>query len=119
MSFQFVVLHHQQIAQPHFDLMFETAPDSLLTTWRSEHWPIDRPMPITRIGDHRRAYLTFEGELSGQRGHVKRIVSGTCAIDRHDDDSFWSIQFFNPAIVPLNIRRVNGDEWFAVPACGG
>jgi hypothetical protein len=30
-----------------------------------------------QLGDHRHTYLNFEGPLTGDRGHVRRIDSGT------------------------------------------
>ena len=37
---QYVILRHEEIAEPHFDLMFETLPGSELATWQAERWPI-------------------------------------------------------------------------------
>lgn len=31
-----------------------------------------------RLADHRRAYLEYEGEISGGRGHVTRVAAGLC-----------------------------------------
>jgi hypothetical protein len=73
---RYVILRHEGIALPHFDLMFETAPGSLLATWRSDAWPIEEPTPLLRLGDHRREYLTYEGAISGNRGHVRHVESG-------------------------------------------
>jgi hypothetical protein len=58
MPLRYVILHHGGIADPHFDLMFETLPGSDLATWRSQAWPIEEPTPLTRLKDHRRLYLT-------------------------------------------------------------
>src|ERR1043165_9144409 len=71
---RFVVLRHMWGADTHFDLMFEHA--GKLMTWRSEA-PLaeigERPVTIIRIGDHRLAYLEYEGDVSGGRGRVERI----------------------------------------------
>jgi len=56
--------------------------DALLT------WQLDRPptgsesLPIRarRIGDHRRAYLEYEGDISGGRGAVRRVDRGCARI---------------------------------------
>jgi len=74
---RYVILRHENIAAPHFDLMFETTPGGLLATWRSDFWPIVQPTPLLRLGDHRRDYLTYEGPLTGNRGSVRRIEAGT------------------------------------------
>jgi len=34
-----------------------------------------------RTPDHRPVYLTYEGEVSGERGVVERIAEGVCRID--------------------------------------
>jgi hypothetical protein len=72
---RFVVLHHTGVAQPHFDLMFETGPGSALATWRSAVWPIVKATPLERVADHRRDYLQYEGAVSGGRGEVRRVLA--------------------------------------------
>ena len=118
-SVRFVVLHHTGIDDPHFDLMFETTTGSPLTTWRSPAWPIVLPVGLTRLPDHRAAYLEFEGALSGNRGEVRRIATGACAIDRTDHEAFWTIRFADPTAPLLQIKLVDRDHWLAVPSCGG
>ncbi len=58
--------------------MLET--DASLVTWRWHEIPSG---PLTfqalRLAPHRLAYLDYEGEISGGRGHVERKVSGTYA----------------------------------------
>jgi hypothetical protein len=83
---KYVILRHEAIDSPHFDLMFETTPGSSLQTWRSEVWPIDQDTELVKLSDHRRDYLTYEGPISGDRGHVRRVASGFCLIDRPADD---------------------------------
>lgn len=34
-----------------------------------------------RIADHRTAYLTYEGPVSGDRGHVTRVARGEATLD--------------------------------------
>ena len=74
---RYVVLRHEGVDDPHFDLMFETEPHGDLTTWRSDVWPLEDRTPLVRIGAHRREYLDYEGPLSGNRGTVRRVASGT------------------------------------------
>ena len=54
---RYVILWHDGVPEPHFDLMFETLPGSALSTWRSPRWPVESPTPAARLKDHRRAYL--------------------------------------------------------------
>ena len=75
-SLRYVVLRHEQIDEPHFDLMFETSPGSLLATWRSDEWPLTSRSHLEPLGDHRRAYLDYEGPVSGNRGGVRRVAAG-------------------------------------------
>ena len=77
-TLRFVVLHHTNIPEPHFDLMIETSPGSNLATWRSPCWPIDEPTELEKLRDHRRDYLEFEGQITGDRGTVTRISRGHC-----------------------------------------
>lgn len=117
MALHYVILFHDGVDPPHFDLMFEPAPGDKLATWRSPAWPLTQPTILIRLGDHRRDYLTYEGLLSRNRGAVRRIDSGTCTIDRAPDDSFWTIRFPNPQTPPLHLKRNAGDEWVAMFEC--
>ena len=78
---RFVVLHHTDVDEPHFDIMVESAPDSPLMTWRSPVWPITSRTALARLPDHRRAYLEYQGPISGKRGSVRRVDAGGCTID--------------------------------------
>ncbi len=79
----YVLLHHTgQAAVPdHFDLLvdFPATPGGRLLTWRlltpPESW-LHRPPTALRLPDHRRLYLTYEGPISGDRGHVRRVAAG-------------------------------------------
>jgi len=85
----YVVLRHEGIEQPHFDLMFQTAPGSMLATWRSPIWRPEKTVTLEKLPDHRQAYLTFEGEISGNRGTVRRVEQGICSVDKADQH--WTI----------------------------
>ncbi|MCC6423647.1 MAG: hypothetical protein IT447_09245 [Phycisphaerales bacterium] len=80
MPLRYVILHHQGIESPHYDLMVETAEGSALRTWRIDRWPPMNGEIATPLPDHRRAYLEYEGPLTNHRGHVRRIDAGTCLI---------------------------------------
>ncbi len=72
---RFVILEHDH-PHLHWDLMLEAG--DVLWTWRLERPPGSGPetIPAERIGDHRLAYLDYEGPVSG-RGFVKRWDWGT------------------------------------------
>jgi hypothetical protein len=76
-SLQYVVLRHDGIPHPHFDLMFEWSPGSNLRTWRSDEWPIVRTTKLEALPDHRREYLTYEGPVPRAGGWVKKVASGS------------------------------------------
>ena len=75
---RFVILHHQLPADEHWDVMLET--DSTLITWSIQPQSLTGSpfvCPATRLPDHRKHYLDYEGEITGNRGTVSRIDTGT------------------------------------------
>lgn len=49
-----------------------------LATWALDAWPGSSALKVnaTRLPAHRLAYLTYEGPVSGNRGHVQRCDVG-------------------------------------------
>ena len=109
---RYAVLHHTGVPAPHYDLMFETAPDAPLATWRSGRWPIDRPTPLVRLSDHRRHYLDYEGDVGGGRGHVRRVAGGLCRIEIA---GAWLVRL-EPPLGAIVLRQTESDRWIATPA---
>jgi hypothetical protein len=109
---RYVVLHHTGVPEPHYDLMLETSPESALTTFRIPAWPVNEPAVIVPLGDHRRAYLEFQGPLSGGRGEVRRVAGGTYRTATRTGDR-WEIVLDES--IPLVICRPppGGDRWYA------
>ena len=71
---QFVVLTHDH-PFPHWDLLLDIG--AALRTWRLLDSPdMAGPVRAEALADHRREYLTYEGPVSGGRGHVARWDSG-------------------------------------------
>jgi hypothetical protein len=72
---RFVVLEHAWNGV-HWDFMLEHG--DVLRTWAIDT-PIvaDRDLPARPLADHRAIYLDFEGEISGNRGRVRRVDAGT------------------------------------------
>lgn len=92
---RFVVLYHHvgprldRTAQPHCDWMF--ALKGQLRTWATP--PVtrfDEPLRLscTPLPDHRIDYLDFEGELSHERGTVRRLLHGTAVITHNSPNRF-------------------------------
>lgn len=81
---RFVILEHDW-PHRHWDLMLEAA--GVLQTWRLAEPPTsDHPVAAERIGDHRLAYLDYEGEISGGRGRVTRWEGGDYEITNMTND---------------------------------
>ena len=79
----------------HIDWMLETTAglDGKLVSIRLES-PLStlekgKYMPGTRLEDHRAAYLEYEGPLSNDRGHVRRIKQGDILEWACDGDEWW------------------------------
>ncbi len=86
MSLRFVILHHRVAGGEHWDLMLEQG--EVLLTWQLEREPVDRaalPIRARRIGDHRRAYLDYQGPVSGGRGEVARTDEGEVRFEEATD----------------------------------
>ena len=110
---RYVILHHVDIAEPHFDLMFETLPGSDLATWRSQIWPIEESTSVTRLRDHRRFFLEYEGVLSEQRGTVHRFAEGECDVDVGEADAI-TIRIINGTTpTALRISKISDNQWQA------
>ena len=79
MTTRYALLKHSGHGPLHFDLLLELEPGSPLATWQL---PVDprgaavEDLEGRRIQDHRPAYLTYEGPVSGGRGHVERPAGG-------------------------------------------
>src|SRR5687768_5439855 len=86
---RYAVLHHSGAeGEPHYDFLFETSETSSLVTFRLPEWPLTGDThPATKLRDHRRIYLTFEGDIGGGRGHVSRVAEG--AVDVVQQNSRW------------------------------
>ena len=76
-SGRFVILEHAGHGPTHCDLMLDVDGASPLATWQFPADPRDGSAAGRRIADHRRAYLDYEGDISGGRGSVRRIGAGT------------------------------------------
>jgi len=95
---RFVLLYHTW-PQPHYDLMLEW--QGVLKTWRLPELPYPGiRFTIEAIGDHRLAYLDYEGPVSSNRGEVRRIDSGTYNGDLSKSD--------RPVRIAIHGQRMQG-----------
>jgi hypothetical protein len=68
----------------HWDFMLEEA--EALKTWSLERAPAhDTAIRAKQLPDHRKAYLTYEGPVSENRGSVTRCDAGSYFIERSDN----------------------------------
>ena len=75
---RFVIQQHSGFGPTHFDLMLETG--EALATRQLASLPSNQPgqsMPARKLPDHRSAYLTYEGPVSGGRGEVRIVERGS------------------------------------------
>jgi len=80
---RFVIHHHtgRPGEEDHYDLMIEEG--ASLATWRVGTGAMGRLLSgeaagATKIADHRREYLSYEGPISCDRGMVRIMDTGEC-----------------------------------------
>ena len=80
-----VLMRHETKAGGHYDWMLQTpasVKDLNARLWTARVnlpswcWSNQSPWDLEMIGEHRSAYLTYEGPLTGGRGTVRRVDSG-------------------------------------------
>ena len=83
---RFVILEHDSPTRGlHWDLMLENDAGSL-TTWALDKKPrLGETCTAIRLDDHRIEYLTYEGPISNNRGHVTQWDAGTYESTTVDD----------------------------------
>jgi hypothetical protein len=67
-----------------------------------------------QLGHHRKAYLEYEGPVSGDRGRVHRIDRGTYR-DRAKPPGFWSLELEGTIVhgnITLEKDSAKPDGWF-------
>jgi hypothetical protein len=87
---RYVILKHDISGGSHFDFMLETG--GALKTWSLPHAPEPGgEMEVKALGDHRLAYLEYEGPLTGDRGWVARWDRGTYEVEQQSA-SAWTVR---------------------------
>lgn len=115
---RFVILEHTGTASykpgVHWDLLCEAG-----ETLRA--WEFPEPMTVPRqrvveLPPHRRAYLDYEGPISGDRGTVRRVAAGTYDV-LQESQTEWSIRLHGEALqgeLRLTQDRPELPDWNAV-----
>lgn len=123
---RYVLLRHECLPEykpSHWDLMLEV--DGVLATWELSDLPaawaavlnleqreIRSPMTVTRLPDHRLAYLDYEGPVSGNRGSVTRIAGGSCKILESNSAMLLAILHGESLRGEVKLTRVkDSDRW--------
>ena len=87
-----IQLHQQSPRGDHYDLMLEEGP--VLATFELPCLPQSlqpgQTILVPRLADHRPAYLTYEGEVPGGRGHVHIVDRGRYA--GRQDGAAWVVE---------------------------
>ena len=111
----FVLLRHELADRSHWDLMLDTG--EALATWQlnedptaDRSWTAGAFLPARRIADHRRAYLDYEGPVSGDRGSVIRVDRGHyfLLVGRPD---VWTLQMHGDRLNGLFMLSGLGERW--------
>lgn len=82
---RYVILRHEpeqcSSGSLHWDLMLEVG--DVLWTWACDEDPTaSDSFAAERLADHRRAYLEYQGPVSGQRGSVSRCDAGVYTLEQ-------------------------------------
>ncbi len=107
--------HHRIAGQPvvsgksHWDWMFEDGQH--LLTWACETEPcLGFSAACEKLGDHRLDYLSYEGDISENRGFVQRVSCGEFQLLEFDANRLI-VQLFGEWSGRLTISRVTGTRW--------
>ena len=105
---RFVILEHDH-PRLHWDFMLEWG--GVLRTWRLPAPPANGDMIAEQIGDHRLAYLAYEGPVSGGRGKVKCWDRGTYQVEMAGIDGLKLEVFGSKIRAKLSMTRLNAATW--------
>src|SRR5436190_23941819 len=107
-TLRFVIQEHDHPIL-HWDFMLEC--DGVLRTWRLPAPPTTGDMIAEQIGDHRLAYLVYEGPVSGGRGTVKCWDCGTYQMEKVGIDELKLAVFGGKIRAILTMTRLTATTW--------
>lgn len=121
------VIQHNTPHGTHHDWLIEdptapnpAGPDARLWTARvlppPAHWPQLGRFDLDILPPHRRAYLTYQGEVTNNRGRVQRVGSGTCLPELWTVGRIVMKVELSDVKMRLDLRRVTDERWVAVTA---
>lgn len=113
MNGAFVIQFHRCDQGDHYDLMLEK-PDALATFQLPAplaEVTADQPRLVRRLDDHRRAYLTYEGPVSGGRGSVRIAAQGRYEASVATDE-LWVFELRGAGGGGVfELRRLEGEQY--------
>jgi hypothetical protein len=101
---RFVLLEHRWKGI-HWDFMLEHG--DVLKTWAIDSPVVaDVDLPARLLPAHRPIYLDYEGEISGNRGTVRRVAEGSYAVEIWEEGRV-RVRLLGPQLVgDVEIRQV-------------
>lgn len=113
MAEPFVILVHSGHGPSHFDFMLSRG--QTLATWQLARSPLElaagQSLPARKLADHRPAYLTYEGPVSGGRGEVRRQEEGTYELLTEGAEE-WRLRLAGQRMRGVySLRFVEGNNW--------
>jgi hypothetical protein len=113
MALAFVIHEHSGFGPTHYDLMLDDGP--ALATWQIAVCPIQigqgRSISATKLPDHRRHYLEYQGSISGGRGEVTRVDEGTYECLARED-GLWRIRLCGSVLrTDFELTRERDNIW--------
>ncbi len=112
------VIQHHICEHEHYDLMIEN--DDALSTWSITPGNLaallnGNRIEATRIQDHRKDYLKYEGPVSDDRGRVEIYDSGDCEMDiNFEDDDRCFVKRMNGGILKGIVRIQEQGDIFII-----
>jgi hypothetical protein len=105
----FALLQHVGHGPEHYDLLLQLPGQSDLLTWRitlpPEKWKSAGAIDAIRLPDHRPLYLTYEGPISNNRGHVKQLAAGAATV-LEQTDTMLRLQLPGPLSCTLSLPLI-------------
>jgi hypothetical protein len=106
---RYVILEHDH-PELHWDLMLETG--DVLRTWRLLELPAPgKAVAAEALSAHRKAYLDYEGPVSGNRGTVTRWDHGLYTGDSGAEEVISLTLTGDRLQGQARLRRVRDDRW--------
>lgn len=119
------IIEHTTATSVHHDWLIEDptlpnpkAPAARLWTARVNpppaNWPNLKRLELTVIPPHRRHYLTYQGDVPGNRGRVKRLASGTCFASLWSEQRIVLMLQLQTQTISFEMQRLGKDRWLAI-----